>query len=778
MNQTLDVSSALVQYYTPYAKYVAQTRALCDSRDGLKQGARFILYAQYLDKLTHKHKARKAVDTIAASMKFSVHGDNAIIANAVRMSQAFSMRYPLIYVKGNNGSQIDGSSVFSAPRYLEMCSNEIAGEMVSLLEKNTIDTWEWNYTQERQYPTVFPSLFPNFINGSIGLGVGLSSSIPQWNLVEVCKSAIKLLENPNSSFDSLYCAPDFCTGGILLNEAEVKESLKKGSGKSAVLRAKVEYHADVRELIVTELPYLVTSSQVLAQIQKAIDEVTINGIASAFDSSDISGVKIVIKLAKGANPETVLKGLYKLTSLQSYYSINMNMLKNGTTPQLFSFVEILQEYLNHIQVVLKKAVEYDINQTRNRLELIEGLLKAIANIDRVVEIIRNSNTKEQANLTLKKEFNFTNAQVDNILDLRLQRLIGLESIKLQNEQNKLEETLKSLTDLIASESNFQNYVKKEIERIANTYGDKRRTVILNNEIKNDEVIETIQLIVYLTNFNNLYIEETSSLIAQKRGGRGNKIKLLKNEQVVKTINSTSNKRLILFSNIGRVYAITLSQLLENPNVDLLLNLQAQEKIIQITPEEKTEFVLFVTKDGYVKKSNATEYLNIRNAGSIGIKLREGDSLLRVLFTTNEKLAFLTNKGYFKIIETQGINPIGRNTIGVIGIKLNDEDYLVDAQIVSNIDKEVLSFTEIGMGKRVSLEEFPMLGRNTKGKKIQDGSLLGFILIEPSTKEITVSSSKNVIKIPVDSFSLSSPGGVGQKIMTLKEENLTGVIKNQ
>ena len=356
----LDVIDALPKYYLPYAQYVNQTRALPDARDCLKTGTRFILYAQYLEKLTYDKPRRKAVDTESAAMKFSPHGNASILGTAVRLSQPFSMRYPLIYVKGNNGSQIDGSGVFSADRYLEMQSNKLASEMTSLLKKNTIENWEWNYTQDKQYPTVLPSLFPNFVNGCTGIGVGMACSIPQFNLKDVCNSAIKYLENPDATFEELYCPIDFCTGGIIINETAVKESLKHGTGAAAIVRAKIVYDSENKELAVTELPYQTTSKKIVQEIQQCIEDGLLVGVDSVFDGSDINGVRVCIKLTKTANTEKIVKVLYKETSLQSHFGINMTMLKDGKIPLTFGFIDILKEYLSHMQMVLKRSYEYDL----------------------------------------------------------------------------------------------------------------------------------------------------------------------------------------------------------------------------------------------------------------------------------------------------------------------------------------------------------------------------------------------------------------------------------
>lgn len=772
----LDVTKALPDYYLPYAQYVNQTRALPDARDCLKTGTRFILYAQYLEKLTYDKPRRKAVATVNAAMNFSVHGDAAIYGTAVRMSQPFALRYPLIEVKGNNGSQINGDD-YAAARYLEMRSNKLAFEMTSLLKKETIDKWELNYTQEKKYPTVLPSLFPNFVNGATGIGVGMACSIPQFNLREVADKAIYFLENPNASESDLYCPIDFCTGGIIINEEQVKQSLMSGNGKAAVVRAKIEFDATHKELVVTQLPYQVTSSQVVAQIQKCIEEQKIAGIEAVFDGSDFDGIRICIKLSKAVNTEKIVKQLYKETSLQSHFGINMMMLKNGVYPRLFSFKQMMEEYLAHMQSVLRKSFEYDLREAKDRLEILEGYLKALGSIDEIVSIIKKSESKELAISGLCKTFEFSRRQAEAILELKLQRLVNLEYIKLKKEFDDLTKEVKYLIFVLEDAIEFRSQVIKHIKRIADEYGDARRTTNITLGIKTDteEVIDEKNLVLYFTNHGNIYADETTTLISQRKGGRGSKIKLNDGEVIIKTISGKNTSSLLAFSNKGRAFTIPFEDLLSSTNTNNLLQLESDENIIEITMSDKTKHIVFITKNGLLKKS-LTEIYNIKQKGVAAVKLVDNDILLKVLFVNDEKIALLTKRGLFKIIDSSTINPIGRIAQGVICIKLDSGDFLVDAQIIEKDSKEIISITEDGLATRVSLDDFETTGRTAKGKQLQKGELVGFVLISFEDKEIAISSSKNIIKIPINSVTLVNRNSIGTRAIALKDSIITGVIK--
>lgn len=772
----LDVVNALPKYYLPYAQYVNQTRALPDARDCLKTGTRFILYAQYLEKLTYDKPRRKAVDTESAAMKFSPHGNASILGAAVRLSQPFSMRYPLIYVKGNNGSQIDGSGVFSADRYLEMQSNKLASEMTSLLKKNTIENWEWNYTQDKQYPVALPSLFPNFVNGCTGIGVGMACSIPQFNLKDVCDSAIKYLENPDATFEELYCPIDFCTGGTIINETAVKESLKHGTGSAAIVRAKIVYDSENKELAVTELPYQATSKKIVQEIQQCIEEGLLVGVDSVFDGSDINGVRVCIKLTKTANTEKTVKILYKETSLQSHFGINMVMLKDGKLPLTYGFIDILKEYLSHMQMILKRSYEYDLEENKNKLEILEGYAKAIVSIDDIVALIKNSKTKELAIQELIKVYKFTERQAKAIMSLQLQRLVNMEFIKLQSDIAELKDAIKAIELVINDEVVFRTTVKNEIKRISKEYGDERRTVnmTLGVNTQTEEVLEEKNLIVYFTNYGNLYADECSTLMAQRKGGKGNKIKMQKGETIIKSITGKNTSSLLAFSNIGRAFSIQLDEILDNNNIYSLFDLESDEKIIEITMEEKAKYIVFITKNGLLKKSKVSLY-NMKRRGVNAIKLVDGDSLVKVLFINEENVALLTHGGIFKMIDTTSINPIGRVAQGVICAKLDGKDYIVDARIVEQDSTEIIAVSQDGLGARYSLSDFGVTGRATKGKQLQKGEMAGFALVSHLDKEIAVSSNQSIIKVPIGSISLVNRGATGSKIINTKEK-ITGVIK--
>jgi DNA gyrase subunit A len=426
-----EVSEALQAFYVPYASYVIQTRALPDARDGLKTGARFILYSQFKDKLTYKEKKRKAVATVNAAMRFSPHGDSSIFGTAVRMSQDFSLRYPVIEVQGNNGSYLSGDD-YSQPRYLEMRGNKIAWDMTNLLNKDTIDEWKLNYTEEEEYPAVLPSKFPyGLVNGSFGIGVACSSSLPPHNINDVCDAAITLINNPNCDFEDIYCPIDFPTGGTIINEAAVKESLKNGTGKAALVRATIEYDDKENELVVKEVPYMTFTNTIVKSISKALDEGILQGVSGVIDGTDFDGCKIYIQLTKGANINKVLKLLYKHTALQSSFSINMNMLEDGKIPKLFTWKGALEAYVSHLRTIIVKAYEFDLDKLKKRIHILDGLIIAYQNIEEIVKLIRSSSSTTVAKSGLISNFNLTEAQADAILKMRLSSLTHLEIEKLE-----------------------------------------------------------------------------------------------------------------------------------------------------------------------------------------------------------------------------------------------------------------------------------------------------------------------------------------------------------
>lgn len=778
----VEISEALPEFYVPYASYVIQTRALPDVRDGLKTGARFIIYSQYTNKITFKDKRRKGTATKSATMMFSPHGDSSIYGNAVRMSQNFSLRYPLIDTHGNNGSMMHNND-YAADRYLEMRSGEIAGEMTSLLRKETIDKWKLNYTEEEEYPTYLPTLFPNsLVNGNFGIGVSLASSIPSHNLKEVCAAIVKMIDNPNISFDEIYCPIDLPTGGTIINADEVKESHRNGKGKAAIVRATIEFDEQKRELIVTDLPYMVFSSNATAAIQTAIDDGNLIGVQKVYDGTDYDGVKIVIELSKTANVQKITKLLYKYTPLQNYVGINMNMLDEGKYPKCFNWQEMIEIFIKHIKNILEKSFNFDLRKIKKRIHILDGLLTATLHIEEVVKIIKNSVTAAAARHALMEAFEFSEEQTKAILDLKLSRLANLERQKLQNEKDSLLSDAQKIEKILSEEVLFNNEVKKEIKRISDKYGDDRKTKNINLDYKGEpedaEPIEQKELLMHFTNFGNIYTQETTTLLSARRGGRGAKIKLLKGEFITKTITDSNCNSLLVFTNKGLMYNVSIDDLPISSRVNIaqLFNFSGGEAVTAVTSKSRNseiEYFTFITKNGIIKKTKANEY-NSRKRSIKAIVLKEDDEVVNVLFTNNnDKVGILTFDGNFVIIDTSDITSTGRATMGVAAVKLSSGNRVIDSDIVGNSDSMLLTISEGGLIKKTNISEFPICNRNTKGKKISgvkdSDSIVKFLTLDKNC-DIIVILNEGMIKFSTEELRTLSRAAIGVKAVSLKENS--------
>lgn len=786
-----EVSDALQAFYVPYASYVIQTRALPDARDGLKTGARFILYSQFKDKLTYKEKKRKAVATVNAAMRFSPHGDASILGTAVRMSQDFSLRYPVIEVQGNNGSYLSGDD-YSQARYLEMRGNKIAWDMTYLLNKNTIDEWKLNYTEEEEYPTVLPSKFPYaLVNGSFGIGVACSSSLPPHNLNDVCEAVVKLINNPDISFEEIYCPIDFPTGGTIINENAVKESLKNGRGKAALVRATVDYDSDHNELIVTEIPYMTFTNTIVKSISKAIDEGVLSGVDSVIDGTDYDGCKIYIQLTKGANVNRVLKLLYKHTALQNSYSINMNMLENGKTPKLFTWKEAMQAYINHLRDIIVKAYKFDLDKLLKRIHILEGLIVAYQNIEDVVKIIRAAASISSAKTDLIKNFGLSEEQADAILKMKLSSLTHLEIEKLEKEKTEKEEQANYIKEILSSEENIKKEMIKDVLTIKEEYGDSRRTKNINldfsSEAENAEPIEKKELLIHYTNLGNLYTTESSTLLRTRRGTKGTKVKLATNEVITQTLRDDNFSSLLVFSNRGTMYHIATDDLPLNSKVNIaqLFEFKADERPTALTTiqrRDNIDYFIFITKQGMIKKTSAKEY-NIKKGRSLkAINLKEEDEVLKVLFINNEDISLLTNNGNFVRIATDEITSIGRAAAGVKGIKLNEGDFVISAHATPAQGKILITVSENGIVKKTLFNEYPLNNRGIKGKKIsevRDGDRIIDYLILEEDSDIIIIVNKKSIKINTSELRELSRGAIGVKGVDLKDnEKVVGLIREE
>ena len=783
----MSLKSTLEQSFETYAGMTIRDRAICDVRDCLKPGARMSMYAQYIDKITPDKPYKKAQKSVASAMDhFYVHGDMSLYPLFARMGKPFAMRYMLEDFQGNTGTIEEGSNE-AASRYTEMRLAPISMHLFENIEKETISVWHDNYSGEEQYPSVLPSVgFYNIVNGTSGIATAISSSIPQFNIREVNEAMIKLLWDENIPFNEIYCAPDFCTGAILLNESEVKQSLEKGTGFACKLRSVIEYDSKDACIIVKEIPYSVYTETIRGQLMKIIESDQNPGIEKFLDQS---GVKPQIKifLGKKANPDKVIRYLFKNTSLQYHYSINMIMLDNGKTPRVFGWREALLAHINHEKSVYTNAYKFDLAKIANKIHLIDGLLIALANIDEVVQLIKSSTSTAAAREGLCKRFLLTEAQAKHILDMKLSKLAKLEVQKIENEKKELEKQAEKIRAILNDENLLKAEIEKGMRAVANKYGDPRRTKIMDVEKEDDEEpTEIKQLQISLTNKNNIFITETSTLYTQKRGGVGNKLRLEDGEFVIDTQPVASNEELMFFTNAGNVchYSVRNLTFGEKIYVKALINLPDWENVCAITSaNKKTQkpYILFFTKKGMVKKSEITEYNMARKAALKALTLDEGDEIVNVLFLNEEKVGILTETGNFIIIETADIRPIGRIAKGVKAIKLNDGDGVSNARVIPADTISIASISGCGLFKKTGIEEFTTQGRGTKGSKIQklnDGDWMADFLPITSEGEILIASTRACIKLTTQDIPVYSKGALGNKSIKLNAvDNVVGISLN-
>ena len=779
-----DAQEVFEEEFLEFAGYNLQRRALPDARDGCKWGARKLIHAQMLGKLTHDKPFKKAIKSVSQAMGFSyTHGNASAYGTFIRMAKPFAYRYPLQEAKGNYGTLINPDD-HSADRYVELRGSEIAALLLKNLEKDTITEWEDTYDMEGQFPKVLPAMgFWNGVNGCISIGSGMSSSLPPLNLKETNEAMIRLLWNPEISDDEILCYPDFPTGATLLNKEEVKQSLLKGNGSACKVRATIEWDAKDRCLIVKELPYSVYTNTICNELATLMDENENCGIK---DFCDYTKQKpdLRIYLQKSATPDKVLKLLYKETSLQSYFSINMTVLDMGITPVIMNQRQLFQAHLDHERLVYRRSFEFDLNKIRARLHIIEGLLKAIDAIDEVIHTIKASASTAAASIALQKLLSIDEIQAKAILDIKLSRLAHLEVNKLVDEKAKLEPEKTRIEAILSDETLLKKEIENGLRAVATKFGDARRTRILDLSSDSEgEVIEEKSLIVNLTNYGNIYAHEQSTLITQRRGGAGSKIKLQNGECVIESVVDTNLGTLMAFSDGGRGYSYPMSELPIDSfvNVSEIFKLAQNEKISNIMSYSNADYkyVIFITEQGMIKKTELKEYKTKGARGSQAIRLRDGDFICRILFMNEEDIGLLSANGQFMRFATSDIAPVGKVAMGVAGAKLNPGDKIIDARALCPDVKEIVSLTSDGMISRTSLDSLPKTNRNVKGTKIQkvnDGEeLVGFVAMsEPG--DIIATTGLTAIKFNTREVSLTGRGALGVKALKLKaKEKATGIM---
>ena len=767
-----DLNEVIEQSFIQYAGAVLQNRALVDVRDGLKPSARQIFYSMTLRKLTSKNPYRKTTNAVGEAMAdFYIHGDSSCEAIIMRAGQPFAMRYPLTDIKGNAGSLISSGN-WAAPRYTEVRLSKITDMIFEDIEKDTISEWRDSYDNTKQYPAVLPTKgFYNICNGTSGIGVGMASSVPQYNLKELNNALITLLNNPNCSFEDIYCAPDFATGGILYNEAEVKQSMERGTGFACKLRSVVSFDIKDRCFVVTEIPYGVYTNTICKELEEIVNDENNPGIERF---NDLTGKTPLIKiyLTKKANPDKILPFLFKNTSLQSHFGINFTMLDKGRFPKVFTWKEMLQAHIDHEKEVYRKGFEFDLKKIQERLHIIDGLFICLARIEEVIKVIKESSSSAAASTALQKEFLLDGAQAKAVLDMKLARLANLEVKKLREEYDNLLKEVDRINEILNSESLLNEQLIKGWKEVAKKFGDERRTKIIHLSLDGDEPIEQKQISLTFTNNGAIFVEETSTLYAQRRNGVGNKFKLEKGEYIVDNFVGNNTDTILFFTSHGNFYHKKLGEFTigEKQYLSNYISILPFETIKNATIIDKNlnKSIIFLTKKGIIKKSSLAEYSLKRNTGATAIALDAGDEIVSVSIGDSEKFGIMTREGNFIIISLGEIRSIGRTARGVIGIKLNESDYVVSGRIVPDSTTEIMSITSDAFAKRSPFSEFHVTGRGTKGIKIQKADNLCDFMPINGSEDLLITSSSAQIRLKYDEIPLLSRGALGNKVIKLGE----------
>lgn len=762
----VNLTPIIEESFTQYAAAVTQSRALVDVRDCIKPSARQIFYSMLRNKYTWDKPHEKTLAPAGdAGKEFYIHGDASLVGIMMRASQKFSMRYPLCDCKGNSGTMV-ASGNFAAPRYTSTRLAEPCAYLFADIQKDTIDEWFDNYADNLQYPGVLPSKgFYNIVNGSTGISVGLASSIPQFNITELNNVLITLLWNPDAPDDDIVIMPDFATGAILLNSEQVKQSLLKGQGYACKLRSVVDFDTKDRALVVKEIPYGVYTNTICGQLEDILNGENNPGIDRFNDLTDKTP-KIKIYLSKGASPEKILRYLYKNTSLQSHYSINLTMLDNGRYPKVFTWREALLAHLAHEKQVYIRGFNYDLNKINERLHIIDGLLKAISMIDEVVRTIKSSSDTRSANIALQKLLSIDEAQAKAILEIKLARLAHLEIDKLLKEKGNLELEQKRITSILNDETLLKKEIEKGLREVAEKFGDARRTQILNlEETEEGEAVGKKRLSVSFTNKGGVFSNEISTLYTQKRGSVGTRLKLEKGEYIVENVVGDSTELVLLFTSNGLCRKMTLGDFkIGEKNY---LQLDEGEQLCAATLMAYKDYVLFATRNGMVKKTLLSNFSVGRNSTVKSLTLTKGDALISVCFLNKERIGILTKGGNFVIIKSEDVREVGRVAQGVKGITLKEGDEVVSVRAIPDSTVEILSATSNGDAKRTSITEYGVQGRATKGLKIQNGAQFGDFYPLTNESEILANGTATQLCLSISDIALSGRATQGVRLMKLK-----------
>ncbi|SKC88851.1 DNA gyrase subunit A [Maledivibacter halophilus] len=791
----VDIASEMKKSYIDYAMSVIVGRALPDVRDGLKPVHRRILYAMnelgLAPEKPHRKSARIVGDVLG---KYHPHGDTAVYDAMVRLAQEFSTRYMLVNGHGNFGS-IDGDSA-AAMRYTEAKLTKLSVEMLRDIDKETID-YTLNFDETLKEPAVLPSRYPNLlVNGSTGIAVGMATSIPPHNLGEIIDAAVKMIDDPDTEMEDIIKVvkgPDFPTGAIIMGKESIKEAYRTGRGKVTV-RSNVEI-VDIgkgkQALIVSEIPYQVNKSKLIEGIANLVRNKKVEGITDLRDESDRNGIRVVIELKKDTNANVVLNKLYKHSQLQTTFSIIMIALVDGQ-PKVLNLYEILNHYLAHQKEVVTRRTQYDLNKAEARAHILEGLKIALDNIDAIIKLIRGSKNVAEAKKGLMENFKLTEIQAGAILDMRLQKLTGLEREKIDSEYEELIMTINRLREILANERLLMNIIKDELLEIKEKYSDKRRTKIAarEDEIDIEDLIDEEEVFITLTHMGYIKRVPATTYKSQKRGGKGIAGLSTREEDFVETIFITSTHNyLMFFTNFGKVHRMKAYEIPEarrqakGTNIVNLLYLEPNEKITAVIPiKEFTEdgYLVMATKNGMIKKCDLPQFNTSRKSGLIAISLKDEDELISVKLTDGTKELILATSGAMSIrFSEKDVRSMGRSAMGVKAINLNENDHVIDMGLADE-GTDLLVVSENGFGKRTSLDEYRIQTRGGKGIKTYNiskktGKLVGAKIVGEDSEIMIINTSSIVIRLEVKDISRFGRSTRGVKLMRIGEDNTVASI---
>ncbi len=779
--------------YIEYAMSVIVGRALPDVRDGLKPVHRRILYAMYEDNLTSDKPFKKSATCVGDVLgRYHPHGDASVYDAMVRLAQDFSMRYMLVDGHGNFGS-VDGDPP-AAYRYTEARLSKIANEMLRDIDKDTVD-WDPNFDETRREPRVLPCRFPNLlVNGSSGIAVGMATNIPPHNLTEVINACVCVLENPDATLSDLMqhvTGPDFPTRGIIVGRSGIRAAYATGRGR-IVVRARTETETwghDRIRIIVTELPYQVNKRQLIQNISEQVRDKKLDGISGLRDESDRNGMRIVIELKKDANTQVVLNRLFAQTQMQTTFAVNMlALVDNQSQPKILSLRHILDEYLTFQEEIIVRRTKFDLKKALERAHLLEGLLIAEENIDEVIRIIRESYDNAKENLM--QRFSLSDVQAQAILDMRLKALQGLEREKLQNEYDELEKRIAYFRELLADPEKVKAVLRDELIAIRDKYGDERKTEIqdIEDDIDIEDLIEEEQCVFTLSHGGNIKRVPVDEYTAQKRGGKGVRAATLRDEDYVDTVFTASTHDYILFfTNRGRCYRKKgylipeAGRTARGVNIVNFIQVEKDEKVnamLHVREMDDDSFLVFATRSGTVKRMPLSALRNIRTSGIRALTLDEGDELINVMRTDGgQNILMATHNGQAICFAETDVRPMGREAVGVRGIRLRDGDWVVGAEIAQP-DAGVLSITENGYGKRTPAADYIRGGeepqhRGGSGMKnynITDktGPVAAVKVVQDSDDVLVVSDDGVIIRMEAAGISELGRATQGVRIMRLSE----------